>query len=140
MLAVIKCEYENKAPVLPVEADFNSSSLIPWNKVKEGNTIRYEENNYEVAFKVVRKRAVDGYLIESNQILYLRPVSQGENVICEIDENNHFSLVWNAHMRDSRWNEESPSTGLGYESWTEEHLDSLKKELNEKIEKIRSLL
>lgn len=127
-------------PILThVEADFNSNSVTPWKEIKEGNVICHEGENYEVAFKVVRKRAVDGHLIESNQILYLRPVSQGENVICEIDESDHFSLMW-ARIGESSWCGKPPSTGLGYESWTEEYLDSLKKELNEKIEKIRRLL
>lgn len=121
------------------ESDFNSDLPIPWDKIKEGNTINHEGNTYEVAFKVVRKRAVDGYLIESNQILYIRPIYQGENVVGEIDEDDHFSLIW-ARIGESSWRGEPPSTGIGYESWTEEYLNSLKKELNEKIEKIRGLM
>ncbi|MCK4666886.1 hypothetical protein KAU33_09065 [Candidatus Dependentiae bacterium] len=121
------------------ESDFNSDLPIPWDKIKERNTINHKGITYEVAFKSVRKRSVDGFILESNQILYLRPIFQGENVMGEIDEDGNFSLIW-ARLGESSWCGEPPSTGIGYESWTEEYLNSLKKELNEKIEKIRRLL
>ena len=120
--------------------NFNSKSLIPWKEIKEGSLLHHEGIVYEVAFKSIRKRSVDGFLLESKKILYLRSLPYVENVIAEIDEDDHFSLMWNTRMGESSWRGEPPSTGIGYESWTEEYLDSLKAELKRKTDKIRSLL
>ena len=126
--------------VIHTEVDFNSNSPISWKEIREGNIIDHKGTIYEVAFKSVRKSAVDGYLLESHQILYLRPLSQGENVTGEIDEHDHFSLMMPSISKNIGTGKVSPCTASFHESWTEEHLNSLKKELNEKIEKIRSLL
>ena len=124
---------------MPSRADFDSDFLIPWKDIKEGNTLYHKGITYEVAFKSVRKRAIEGIMTESKQILYLRAISDGENVIGEIDEDHLYLL-----MCDLRKNigtgKRTPSTGLGYESWTEDYLDSLKEELEEKIGKIRRLM
>ena len=122
------------------KSSFNSKFPIPWKEIKEGSLLHHEGIVYEVAFKSIRKRSVDGFLLENNKILYLRPLPCGENVIAEIDDSGRFSFMWNTHIGESSWRGESPSTGIGYESWTEEYLDSLKAELKRKIDKIRSRL
>ena len=117
---------------------FNSNSSIPWKEVREGNIIYHEGDVYEVAFKSVRKTAVDGHLLESNKILYLRPLFDGENVMGIIDEDGYFSLMLANFKKNIGTGEVSPYTSSFHESWTEEWLDSLKKELNEKIKNLRS--
>lgn len=119
---------------------FNSNSPIPWKEVKEGNIIYHKGVVYEVAFKSIRKRAVDGILLETNKILYLRPSPYGENVIAEIDEEGHFSLMVCIHRMNLGTRETTPCTSMFHESWTEEYLDSLKAEIKRKSDKIRSLL
>ena len=125
-------------PELLNEPSFNSNSSIPWKEVKEGNIIYHKGDVYEVAFKSIRKTAVDGYPLESNQILYLRPLFDGENVIGTIDKDNHFSFMLASFEKNIGTGEAIPHTSTFHESWTEKWLESLKKELNEKIEKIRS--
>ena len=125
-------------PELLNEPSFNSISSIPWKIVKEGNIIYHKGIAYEVAFKSVRKSAVDGYPLESNQILYLRPLFDGENVIGIIDKDDHFSFMLASFKKNIGTGEVIPHTSTFHESWTEEWLDSLKKELNEKIEKVRN--
>ena len=127
-------------PELLNEPSFNSTSSIPWKTVKEGNIIYHKGTAYEVAFKSVRKRSVDGYLIESDQILYLRPISQGENVIGKIDEDNQFSFVLASFKKNIGTGKVTPHTSSFHESWTEGWLDSLKSELKRKTDKIRSRL
>lgn len=119
---------------------FNSNSSIPWKEVKEGNIIYHKGNPYEVAFKSIRKSAVDGILLESNQILYLRPLLEGKNVIAVIDKNDHFSLMSPSFRMNIGAREMSSYTSTLHESWTEEYLDSLRAEIKRKTDKIRSLM
>ena len=127
-------------PELLNEPSFNSNSSIPWKEVKEGNIIYHKGDVYEVAFKSVRKSAVDGYLLESNQILYLRPLFDGENVMGIIDKDDHFSFMLASFEKNIGTGEVTPYTSSFHESWTEEYLDSLKAELKRKTDKIRSLM
>jgi len=117
---------------------FNSNLPIPWKEVMEGNIIYHEGDVYEVAFKSVRKTAVDGYLLERNQILYLRPLFDGENVIGEIDEADHFSLMAATFRNERGTRNVTPHTLMYRESWTEEYLNSLRAEIKRKTDKLRS--
>ena len=122
------------------EPSFNSNSSIPWKEVKEGSFIHHDGNVYEVAFKSIRKRSVDGILLESNRILYLRSLPCGENVMAEIDDSGRFSFMACIHRMNIGTREVTPCTSTLHESWTEEWLDSLKAELKRKFSKFRSQL
>jgi len=108
-----------------------------WKYIEEGNIIDYEGVLYEVAFKTVRKRRIEySIIIESQQILYLRPfgnyTNENENVMAEIDKDGDLIFMWDLNLKNIGTNN-APFTGIGYESWTEDYLNSLKQELARKI-------
>lgn len=130
------------------ETTYNSRSQIPWKKIREGETIRHEGVTYEIVFKVVRKSVISRVVIESNQLLYLRSLSDDENILGEIginiigkiDYDGHFSFLISDRRTLIPSGERPPETGLGYESWTKEDLDFLRKKLNAKNKQIMDIL
>lgn len=110
-----------KRVILPHEIDLSGDVYLPyepetykWNNIVIGDIITFNEkdddiifSSYEVAYKILRKRSLSGTV---KKILYLRPVSTGENVLAELWGDGTI------HFMDGM---ENPLTSQGYQSWTE---------------------
>ena len=105
------------------EEDWIFHNLIEWNKIKEGDIISYNSVKFVIAFKTMRNHT---------RILYLRPKYCGRNEVVEIERIGLITRKKWSLWNNPTYNVIPPLTPAGYESWTEEHLDSLKK--------VRSLL
>lgn len=121
----------------PNNSVFDSNSIITWEDIKEGDSINHDGVTYEVAFKAIRTHSVGGTVIESDRILYLRPIGTGENVLGVIDDHDCLSLMLATFRKDMWTGREVPYTSSFHESWTEEYLASLRAEIKTKRETSR---
>ena len=90
---------------------------VDWDKIKESDILYFNGKEYRIALKTMRK---------SDRVLYLRPITTGENIVVEVGKNGKVAGVW--------WTPEEMfsivplplRTMLGYESWTEDQLNTAK--------------
>ncbi|MCK4666885.1 hypothetical protein KAU33_09060 [Candidatus Dependentiae bacterium] len=113
-----------KRVLLPHEIDLSGDVHLPYEpkfyemkKIFVGDIISIKNNDYEVVFKLhLKHSSSDMY----RKLIYLKPISKGENVIAE---------VWGDGILNFMIGEEKPLTPEGFQSWTEEKLQSLKEKL-----------
>lgn len=117
-----------KKVILPHEVSLSGDMYLPyqpetyeWNNIVIGDIITFNDKeedmsrSYEVAYKILRKRNSSG---TTKKILYLRPVSTGENVLAELWEDGSIHFI-NGMI--------NPLTSQGFQSWTEEMLLTIQK-------------
>ena len=124
-----------KKVLLPHEIELNDDpngmaykpKVYKWKKIFIGDILSFKVDDYEVVYKIRIQRVLSGNL---KKILFLRPISRGENVLAEVCDDGTIHFVNGV---------EEPHTAQGFQSWTEEELQKIKENLKVFIEKRRLL-
>lgn len=103
---------ESNEPIDPVV-----HGSVDWNETKESDILFFNGKEYEIVLKTIR---------ESDRILYLRPITTGENVIVKVEENGKVAGVWWFPKELFSLAPPPLRTALGYESWSEDQLNAIK--------------
>lgn len=114
-------------------------TTLDWDKVKENDILIFKGHLYRIELKSTRSLKMrsnpvpsNSLMFESKKIIYLKSMDAGENVVAKVDDDGEISFIRWKDERKNTFSPDTPRTPDGYESWSEEWLASVQKELMNK--------
>lgn len=98
---------------------------LDWDLIREGQVIDIDDKHYHVIFKTLRESLT---LPRFARILYLESVLDGTHVVAEVKKDGTASLLLYYEVPAFHFMADKPHTLEGYESWTDEMMETMKKD------------
>ena len=106
---------------------------LDWEYIREGQLIDIGSSHYHVIFKTVWESSKTS---DTRRILYLESLANNEHLIAEVEEDGRSSLIFHRDIQSIiPFDVERPYASAGFESWTDEEMEELKKDSNQKLDK-----
>ena len=106
---------------------------LDWEYIREGQLIDIGSSHYHVIFKTVWESSKTS---DTRRILYLESLTNNEHLIAEVEEGDRTVLIIHGDVHSPiPFDVERPYASAGFESWTDEEMEELKKDSNQKLGK-----